>query len=387
MKKIFLLTFALLLSAEFLYSGTSEAHKKFIRGNLSEKTSAVRESSGTDNGHLAQIALDFVLLNKPLLDNERELAPLAVAAILALPKDGFSSQELNDGSAQKLMKIFEQFSDDNVKITILDKIPSFNVNNNSGVIKTINDYLRKSSESGNNFSLKAAINCAGKIGNSESFEILYEGWNLNKWPDAKEETQENLVLLSQNNVAEVVKVISRSKIDDNYRFLSLLKEKSKNNQIFISEIAENSLSQAIHNREIKNEFSSDEINYQLMSLKILSDNKWSRASSLIVKFFSIARLEFESNVLSAEQLIQVIDCTAGSGSIEAAHALSDYLAYMNRNVEQNKMPPKNVVLAVINNLGALGDKTSFDNLLYVTYLSYPEEVITASRDALSKLRW
>lgn len=387
MKKIISSALILIAATCLLFSGTSEAHKKFIRGNLTEKTSAVRESSGTDNGHLAQIALDFVISNKLLLDNERELAPLAVAAILALPKDGFDSKELNSVSSVKLMKVFQLFNDENVKITVLDKIPAFNVNNDPSVISIINNYLKNTSDSNNDFSVKAAINCAGKIGNNETFAILYEGWTLNKWPKAKEETEINLVNLSQNNVAEVVKVISKSPVDENYKFLTLLQEKIKNNQIFISEIAENALSQAIHNREIKKEISSKEIDYQLLSLKILSDNKWSRASNLIVKFFSIARLEFESNVLSGEQMIQVIDCTAGSGSIEAAHALSDYLAHMNRNVEQNKMPSKNVVLAVINNLGALGDKTSFDNLLYVTYLSYPEEVIAASRDALSKLKW
>ena len=46
-----------------------------------------------------------------------------------------------------------------------------------------------------------------------------------------------------------------------------------------------------------------------------------------------------------------------------------------------------VLLAVIESLGALGDKAAFDNLLYVTYLPYPETITTAARTALAGLKW
>ena len=46
-----------------------------------------------------------------------------------------------------------------------------------------------------------------------------------------------------------------------------------------------------------------------------------------------------------------------------------------------------VLLAVIESLGALGDKAAFDNLLYVTYLPYSETITTAARTALAGLKW
>ena len=45
------------------------------------------------------------------------------------------------------------------------------------------------------------------------------------------------------------------------------------------------------------------------------------------------------------------------------------------------------MLALIQALGDLGDKTAFDYLLYVGYLEYPESVKKASRDALARLQW
>ena len=61
---------------------------------------------------------------------------------------------------------------------------------------------------------------------------------------------------------------------------------------------------------------------------------------------------------------------------------------MNKAQEAGNSPDKAVVLAVINALANLGDKSSFDCLLYVTYVKdYPEEVAVAARNALTRLKW
>ena len=46
-----------------------------------------------------------------------------------------------------------------------------------------------------------------------------------------------------------------------------------------------------------------------------------------------------------------------------------------------------VVEAVIKTLGAIGNKSAFDSLLGVTYLNYPESVLSAAREALAGLKW
>ena len=46
-----------------------------------------------------------------------------------------------------------------------------------------------------------------------------------------------------------------------------------------------------------------------------------------------------------------------------------------------------IALALIGALGRIGNKSSFDTLLYVTYVNYPEPVIAAARDALARLKW
>ena len=63
------------------------------------------------------------------------------------------------------------------------------------------------------------------------------------------------------------------------------------------------------------------------------------------------------------------------------------LEEFNNKKEKDEKLSIPVVKAVINTLGAIGNKTAFDYLLAVTYLSYPDEVLSAAREALAGLRW
>ena len=84
MKKTLSILF--ILTAFFsAYSQTSKI--KFIKGNLSDKTAAVREASGADAEWVSDQAVAFCLENKEALGNDRELDGLAVAAILSYSPD------------------------------------------------------------------------------------------------------------------------------------------------------------------------------------------------------------------------------------------------------------------------------------------------------------
>ena len=67
--------------------------------------------------------------------------------------------------------------------------------------------------------------------------------------------------------------------------------------------------------------------------------------------------------------------------------MTNYLVELNSRVEQNQEYSEQIALAVVNTLGAIGDKAAFDSLLSVTYLTYPESVLAAARNALAKLKW
>ncbi len=91
--------------------------------------------------------------------------------------------------------------------------------------------------------------------------------------------------------------------------------------------------------------------------------------------------------MDENQFAAAIECVEAVSSRGAVKIFADYLAQMNKAQEEKDFPSKTVALAIINALGALGDKSAFDCLLYVTYLNYPEEITSAARNALTRLKW
>jgi hypothetical protein len=73
---------------------------------------------------------------------------------------------------------------------------------------------------------------------------------------------------------------------------------------------------------------------------------------------------------------------------ETGKALSDYLAVLNKKTEKTGLFDEEIMLHLISALAQLGEKTAFDNLLYVIlHEGYPDSIISASKEALAKLNW
>ncbi|HNY22932.1 MAG TPA: hypothetical protein PKO22_12370, partial [Treponemataceae bacterium] len=123
------------------------------------------------------------------------------------------------------------------------------------------------------------------------------------------------------------------------------------------------------------------------SMADLKRLRWSQAGSAVTKYFYSVQADYKIGKMGIDRLIPVINCMGSMQSNEAAQALSIFLGLLNSETEQKKTYNEQLMLAVIQALGDLGDKTAFDYLLYIGYLDYPESVKKASRDALARLEW
>jgi hypothetical protein len=63
------------------------------------------------------------------------------------------------------------------------------------------------------------------------------------------------------------------------------------------------------------------------------------------------------------------------------------MGYINSQTERNGEYDGELTMAVVKTLGEMGDKAAYDNLLYISHLSYPEQIKAAAREALNRLRW
>lgn len=391
MKKIIISAF-LLTQFSLIFAQTAQS--KFIKGNISEKTAAVREANDKEIDWVSTQAIKFVSESYAILGDDRELEGLAVAAILSLPNDYGSNlnESERNAFAQQLITLYSQFNNSStVRMAILSKYMQIRSFIPTDLLtETLNQDLQANGFITKDIALsKSIVNTLGLIGNNSSFVIIYNYYAEDKLIALENDVEQALVTLIPKSINEINKIIHNKNVNQLTKIFNLINKNYKISQNFLSEIAENLLNETILLMSSSSDKKQNLISIQLGSLKILNDYKCTRASGSVLAYFDIAKNEYNNNSISDEEFIEVISALGNLAPIDSVNTLILYLEELNRNVEKEikVSVSSSVVTAVINTLGAIGDKSAFDSLLAVTYLNYPDSVLTAAREALSGLKW
>ena len=393
MKKI---AFLLIIFSHILFlcaqNPDNEKLIKFIKGNISEKTSAVREASGAESILLALKAIDFSLENKDLLGNDRELEGLAVAAILSISPDYIKNANDSQKSiiVSQFINLFNKFSTSNtVAIATLTKYSSlYEYLQDRQFVETLNFFLKSQEIKKTDESvIKSVLNTLQLIGNSETFLILYSVLNDKDYSNIKNEIENTLVSLAFISQNEIIGLLETADVKDLSQIFKIIKKNQKISKNYICDVSEKVISKSILLLGSSSFVSQEDILVQLEALNNLSDNKWTRASLVAVSYFQFAKKIYNQNLMTETQFESVINCLSNVSPVDAVNPLTAYLEELNRQKENETDVSSAIVLSVIKTLGAIGDKSAFDSLLAVTYLDYDESILSAARKALSGLRW
>lgn len=387
-KSFFILT--VLFFTSYLFSMGSKNQRNFVKGNIIDKTEAVKAASEVEIVDLAKAAIEFSLNYKEILGDDSELSALAISGITALPVEYIENSNMAEKNliSEKLIGLYSVFEDENVKIAVLNKISSFKFSVEN-FIPLLNDFVKNSSVNEENVVLlKSVVNTLGSIGNNQSFIIMLGALSEKKWEPLFENLEKSLCMLAEPLEKEILDILRRGNIKDCRRLFDLIVKKSENSQIFKAEIAENVLLRTIYIYENSNSTGEDLISLQLESFDFLKKLKWTRASNTIVSYLKTARSEYDQNLLEEDKFCEIITGVSDVAPIGAIQPLATYLIFLNSKMEEKSSDvSENLVLAIIKSLGAIGDKNAFDALLGVTYFEYSDSVIAAARDALAKLKW
>lgn len=390
-RKSFLLIFFVLFSIS-LYAQNNSYTIQYLKGNITDKTRAIKESTGSESDYLANRAIEYALENKELLGTDRDLDALVVAAVLSISDDYLknSNDEEKVKFSEKLYNLFSNFEDSNtVEIAILTKLES--IKDLLPIEKFVNNLNNKlKNENMNDMDpsfLKTTLSSLEKMGNTESFIILYYFYSADKYPKFEEEIEKTLITLSPNAVNEILGFIKEADSNQLKRIYSLTTKTQKLSKNNVCIIAENLLNRSILLMGDSSKILPEDIDLQITCLKILADNKWTRASDSVLSYFQITKSLYKINSIKDEDFTFVISSLSSITPLKAVSPLTSYLEELNGRKENGEEVSSSVILSLINTLGAIGDKAAFDSLLAVTYLSYEEAILSAARQALSGLRW
>ena len=343
-------------------------------------------SGAEEFGPLYLQALDYVLSNTALIPEDGRLRQMVVLAADQIKESAYATARYS------LWNVFEADQDIMLRVSVLNSL---------GIVgkgdPAISQELNRWLDAQNNFFnsgknpdfqvLAACIAALAEIGDPSSFPAIFTAANIG-YPGEIATLSKNALMEIKGDLDQNLKsIIKDQPIADKKTALVMALEHEGLEDDRKAEVAEFAMDMALHMglADAGQRAIAREIRFE--AAEALMERKWSRATPLAIEHFDATLLEYEKGVSTKNSFIGAIATLGSMGSHEAAVRLTQYLVLLNSYSESGMRVDDRIILALVNNLGGLGDKVAFDDLMYVGYLNYTSQIKKAARKSLENLKW
>jgi HEAT repeat protein len=394
-RNAFWLALFLLLAAGAGWSQTPEdLLKSYLRNfaiaSLDVKVEIVLDAGQRglkELGPLYLRAVDYVLGNFSVLETDQRFRTLALAALTQLRATGFAEARYS------VWKLFQMDSSPDVRQSALDAMAVIG-KGDAEVARSLTVWL----ESQNTVFqtgkvpevpvILAAVKALGALGDPVAFPVLFATMNLGYTEEISRQARQSLLAIPADYRAQFTTILRDSSLPEKQLALDMAMQFPRLSDDDKSAIAEFALDVGLHTAASDNQSKPLARELRFQAARALTGRHWSKATPLAIEHFDATLLEYEKGLADRRFLIEAINLLGDMGSHEAAVRLTQYLVQLNAYTERVREFDSTIVLAVIENLGKLGDKVAFDDLQYVEYLkSYSPEVLAAARKVRAALKW
>jgi hypothetical protein len=362
--------------------------RSFARGSLSTKVQVLQDASemrGEVMGPLYQQAVEFVLDNVRTLRDDNAAQELAALAVNLIGMHDYRP------AADIVWRLFESSQSVRIQISVMSTLGLI-AQDNPELISRLNTWMASQNNtmrSGGVVERQVVAECVvtlGTVGTENSYGLLFSASFLKYSDDITYKADRAMEQLGGDYVANISRVIEHNPPAEK---LAALERASGREDLGLEEraaIAMRALSFALNNRVSSESDESIHRELRYLSIRKLTEYKWSEATPLVIDHFDRTIEEVDRGLTIKSSLLEAIASLGSMGTHESAVRLSLYLEVMNAYVENGQPVDTQVALAVVNNLGVLGDRVAFDYLLYTGYLDYAPPVKRAAREALNNLK-
>lgn len=365
--------------------------KLFIRTSLATKTEVIENALKDPDiqnslGDFFDYTLSFILQYADVMKDDPEMIQLASTIAKATAHSGVAQNR------DALWRLFMAYRDSETRVAVLDALAVLG-KGDSRVVENLNQFL---SNQNNVYRsglipdypvLAACINTLGKLGDGSSFPVLFSAMIAGYPEEYSRLAAQALGSIKGDYKKYLIDVIRKNSPVEKLAAFNAGMDHSDFTPADRGEIAENALDislSIIAPVESDQDF-LDELRYA--SIRVLSEQRWSRATTLVIKHFYRLQTDYSNNLVPKSRYIEAIQCLGSMGTTEAAQALSLQLGLINTTMERTKEFDQEVLTALIEALGNIGDKVAFDYLLYIGFLPYPDSIQSAAREAMNRLKW
>jgi HEAT repeat protein len=365
--------------------------RNFIRAGLSTKAGILRDAATDDRaaefiGRLYEFALDFSLRNAEILRDDPDMIALTVLACRGAGNSGHTA------SVDTLWKVFLAYRDSLTRPEALKALAQLG-KGHTQVVENLNQYLAnqnnlyRSGMSPDYPTLSACIAALAVLGDPSSFPVLFSAM-IAGYPNAiTQETARALGSIQGDYKQYLIDVIRKNPPAEKAAAFQAGLGNEHFGNAEKGQLAETALELGLALSSGSGEGDPLVSRLRYAAVSTLTELRWTNASPLVIKHFYQVQADYQNGLVPRERLVEAIECLGAMGSSDTAQVLALQLGFLNSQTERSGEFDDAVTLAVVKALGAIGDKSAFDYLLYISYLSYPEHIQAAAREALTQLKW
>lgn len=362
--------------------------RNFARANLDTKIKVLEDAEQLDLEGLGPLylkAVEFVIGNQILLMTDPAAQRLAILATRLIGEAGY------EPAKYEIWDLFEINKDTTVRVQVLNTLGKIGKGDEEIIYKLNNFLLSQNTQfltggRPDNQVVAACVAALGSIGATSSFPVVFTAMSLSYSDSITSIARQSLYAIEGDLKDHLINVIRKNPIEEKLKALrmALVDDNLTDNEK--GEVAESAMEVALNTTspDATEKAQLREIRY--VAARALTERNWSKATNLAIRHFDVTVMEYDRGIARKTDFLESIACLGAMATHEAAVRLNLYLDLLNTYKEQDRPVDGQIVLAVINNLGKLGDKVAMDNLLFVGYLNYSQTVQKAAREAINNLK-
>ena len=290
--------------------------------------------------------------------------------------------------ADDLWKFFQENPDSEIAADILITLGIVGKGNRN-IIDNLNNYLIgrnlafKSGAAVDYSLISACILAIMELGSSSSYQALFSAFCAGYPEVIASEAYGAMEIIPGNLHQFLLNALWNNPPDEKF---AAFRAGINSERLGVSErgqIAELALDQALSSQE--NNFDLNMMRYA--AVLTLTELRWTRANPLAIRHYYRVQADYNRGVVSKDRLLEAIFCLGAVGNSQAALVLGLQLGLINDRTESTGSFDAEITHAIVQALGLIGDNAAFDQLLYVSNLSYPVYIQDAAMEAIDNLRW
>jgi hypothetical protein len=363
--------------------------RNFVRSGLDVKLDILKEAEEAKIaglGPLYELALDFALQNAELLRDDPALIALATDAARGIGATDHTR------AVSTLWRVFMAFRDSRTRVAVLGSLATLGKGDGQ-VVENLNQNLANQNNvyragiAPDEETLSACIAALAALGDGSSFPVLFSAMIAGYPPRIANQASEALKSIRGDYKKYLIDVMRKNPPAEKLLAFKAGAANDGFNAAARGELAEAALeiTLGLYPTDPGELEAVQELRYS--AILELTVQRWTRAVSLAIKHFYRVQTDYGKGLAPKGRFIEAVACLGSMASGESAQALSLQLGLLNAEMEQTRNFDADILFAVIDALGEIGDKVAFDYLLYIGYLPYPDDVKAAAREALNRLKW